>query len=381
MYRLRTISIKTQVRRLKLFTVLLDSVNQRGSQIGFLANKMINWSEAHHNDLESYPSPTGEIIKSKVSRPRRRTSGVAISAISTSFRNYLEAAQSFQLVDEQLGTISPSRIGSVLKALKKFSHARHSPNAYSLTDFEKAFYLYVILKVDADRFLSVVSMLRDMPDKSIHDYLGNFRSAYQERLAKKIKLVKGKEKEKTSDALLRVKNWRSARRYSEDIVPSRINWLIDLGLIDLNSYKARNTIKLNDIGYGVLRYFRIPLDKWYIDIDDEWISTKFASFASKAIAKTNSKTWHELNSTEQNELLEESLKKCYRFFRALTLPRLSIEQTFLFSTIWLLEMHNVVAEFTDIEEWIGFERTIGDMRYGIRKAAREYESYIIISNV
>lgn len=41
------------------------------------------------------------------------------------------------------------------------------------------------------------------------------------------------------DARQRVMEWRAPKRYSEDIVPTRLNWLIDLGLITIDKGGGR----------------------------------------------------------------------------------------------------------------------------------------------
>ena len=99
---LRTISVKTQVRRLRYFQVLMRILESKGYPKEVLARKVINWSEEYHYHFQKYDSPSGEIVPSKT------------GLVSQSFENYYVAAKNLGLLIEQHGFIIPTRIGEVL---------------------------------------------------------------------------------------------------------------------------------------------------------------------------------------------------------------------------------------------------------------------------
>lgn len=355
MYTLRSISVKTQVRRLKYLSIIVTFLNKKGTRRRFVYNRIIKWAKSNVDYFEKLPSSTGEIKESS-----RKT-------ISNSFKNYIEGGSTLEIFNEYYDLLIPSKIGLSLKAAKQIVKEKLENN-YKLENSEKLTLFYLLLKNDADRLLSVVSLIKQYPGSSLHFLQRKFKDTYKKRLQNKLAYLKDKERIKTFEALKRVENWRNEERYTEDIVPPRINWLLDLDLLDNNSFSA-NQIELNEKGKKI--FFELE------DINDDWLNSKYFICASTLINKTNTlKVWGNIKNKENYMI--GPLKYCLSNFKVMNLPRLSIEQSFLFISTYLMLVENIIAEFKDIEGYIGFEKQIGNNKIGIRKAARKYESYIAI---
>jgi hypothetical protein len=354
--------IKAQVRRLKYFSIFIDFLGTDGLQKQFLENKVLNWSNTSREDFQKLISPTGEISK-KNSKIK-----------SQSFQNYLEATRKLNLIEENSIYIQTTRTGQVLYTLKKFPGNSGTPiNAYQLNNLEKAFFLYNILLNDADIFITVLRMLYEAPGKPLYYYLKSYQKYFISRLKQKLNVLGPPDSDKVLDALNRVMGWRSPEKYCEDIVPPRLHWMIDLCFISDKKYE------LNPQGKAIYEHFPI-IEKDIRDIGAEWIENSLADLLSCFFIEHEIKMWSALGSAQKDEVITESLFYAIKYLSVLNIPRLSVPQTFLFTTLFLLYQKNVKIEFSDISNWIGFEKVINDKKIGLRMAARPEESYIRILN-
>jgi hypothetical protein len=368
MYKLRTLSIKTQVRRLKYFSIFIDFLRESGLQKKILERRMLDWSREKNSDFKKYISQSGEIVLKK---PKIK---------SHSFLNYLEAAVKLKLVYEETEYIKTTRIGKVLEAIRRICEPdKNIDNPHELGTSERLLFLYVILSYDADLFITIMYMLYESPAETLDFYLKSFQKNFLSRLKDKIKHVSPSESTKVNDALNRVNRWRNAIRYSEDIVPSRLNWLLDLGLLSEELYGKERKYQLNNLGkvlYESFPYISTQLK----DINDVWVNENFSNFLSLYYGDKKVKDWSQLGDDEKEKVMIEALFYARKHFSPLALPRLAVVQTFLFTSLFLLSQKQVKIEFDDIAEWIGFERIVNGRRIGLRMAARPEESYLLISN-
>lgn len=358
---LRAISIKTQARRLAIITEFINSMSKNGLPKEFLSNKMTTWSELNQSFFTSSPYNSGQLKKGIDTRS------------SNSFKNYLDAVFQLKLADEISNLISPSSYGKVLKSLLK--NVDHEP--YPLIDTEKIFYLFILLFIDADIILTTISIVRNFPEKNLSYYQDAFKINYSERLSKKVKESNGKDRALISEALTRVKNWQNPKRYSEDLVPPRLNWMIDLGIIDTQYYTQYGLFRLSDFGHHFINL--IPINNGYSDVSKEWLNRSFIS--SLVFHDDNKIRWNDLSESAKEHNLYELLNQTFKEFSTLGLKRIPLNSSLLYVTISLFIKNNIIADINNIELFIGFERKIKDSVFGIRESARSYESYMLLKNV
>ncbi|MCY1511902.1 hypothetical protein D9M68_463430 [compost metagenome] len=358
---LKTISVKTQVRRLKYFSKALNFIGKKGIPKSILETRLIKWSEENHDDFEAYLYSSGELTKKKINSP--------------SFLNYYEALIRIDLINEQSGLVLLSKTGAVFYEAFKLFDTSDNTNVYSLNSLESFFYLNCILSKDTDLLLTVISQLYNFKEMTIGYYQENFKSNYLERLINKKDLpFSYNEKVELSDVISRVSGWKSPKRYSEDIVPPRINWMADIGIVEL---KDTNVFTFTDVGSVIAN--ELLNDDHLFNDSDNWISNNFCSVFSKAFIKIPTRKWSHIEEIEREKLIGEGIDLSLRAFKVLGLSRLSVNQCFLFIQIYLLFKYKLIAEINDIGDWIGFEKFIGDKKIGLRKSARSYESYIIVA--
>lgn len=368
MNNLRTITVKTQVRRLKYFSSFVDILKGNGLPKQILSQKALRWSAENHEDLKKYFSPTGEIILKNG------------KVISRSFQNYLDAAVRFKILYEEGDYIKTTRLGKVLESIRPFSALNGLiPNVFQLTTIEQIFFLYLILYYDADLFLTLQEILLENPGKHLGFYIKNFQEYYLKRLKTKINFVSLVEKAKIAQSIQRVIKWRREKRCCEDIVPSRMNWLLDLNMLVEGLYIEERKYRLNVLGEKMYKSFT-NLNGNLKDIDDSWINKEMPQSLGLFFSHDNLTSWDRLSINDKENLLKEPLFYARENFSSLHLPRISLSQVLLFISLYLLSRHKVQVTFNDINEFIGFEKKIKDIKFGIRKAARPEESYLLITN-
>jgi hypothetical protein len=357
MQTLRAITIKTQARRLKYFSIFIDNIKKRGTRKATLYQEVLKWSQKSKDSFNSLVSSTGEIKKDENKK------------VSNSFINYINCGFTIEIIDSYFDLITTTRMGYAFKALRQINKDKCA-DTYLLTNTEKIFFFYVLIKNDADRLLTTSNMIKDLGSATMDTLQEKFKVYYEDHLNEKLNHSKDSEKTKVFEAFKRVKNWRSPKRYSEDIIPPRINWLLDLELLN-NKKFLTGRIELNKKGSRLFKSFT--------NIDDDWINKDFFKTASLLISDKNLKNWGSITDREKEALLDDPIKLSLNYFRVLNLPRLSLEQTFLFISIYILIRSNIIVEFSELEEFIGFKKRIGNKILGIRKAARKQESYLLIT--
>jgi len=357
---LRAITIKTQVRRLAIISSIINITSKNGLPKEILNNRMLNWAEKNQKYFSASPYNSGKLKKGIDTR------------ISNSFKNYLEACFQMKLIDDISNLVSPSKYGKVLKCLL----INIDQNPYPLSISEKIFYLYILLKHDADIILTIISMVIEFPERKLSFYLESFKNMYYERLSKKGEISTGKDKQHISDALTRIKNWHSPKRYSEDIVPPRLNWMIDLGIIDYCFYVKESLFRISDFGNQYVE--AIPTHEGFCDVSEEWFSKSFMS--SLGMLNSEILIWKNVNESTKEQVLHELLKNAITEFSTLGLPKIPLESSLLYIIISLFVNYNILAEANNIESFIGFEKKINGSVYGIRRSARTYESYISVKH-
>lgn len=333
-----------------------------------LARRVITWSEEYHPDFQKYISPSGEIVQSKK------------GLISQSFENYYVAAKNLGLLIEQHGFIIPTRIGEVLGKFNEIDpDLTCLANVYELTILEKFYFLYILLIKDFDILATLLEMLENGYSE-LPKFYEDYKAKYLKRLEGKMEYIHNKEKTQLFDAYQRVQGWKNPKRYSEDIIPSRLNWLIDLGLIDDSRFQREEKYFLNETGLrfwgDVPKYSPVA----FKDITDQWLKTAFWGFACSCFSVQN-QVWQILPPQEKKELISEAVTSFLFRFDTFGIPRLSVEQTCLFISLYCLSEKHIIVEADEIIEWIGFEKELHNVKIGYRGATRPGESYLILTNV
>lgn len=345
---------------------MCNALRKSGFPLDVLQRVSTEWAQSHIDDVRTYVSPSGEIRASTTDKP------------SQSFRFYYGALVRLGLAHEFSGLVTNSRMGAVLKHLP-VEGKKAASNPFFLSSGEKALFLFVLIERDADYLLTVLRQVAMAPGETLDHYQGEFQRAYISRLnARLSETHDSRYVGEIQDARQRAHDWRAPKRYSEDIVPTRINWLIDLQLVSVGSNRGRAATYNLTAGGTAFRHSLIA-GLEYDDVVDDWHQSAFVQTCTQAF-QIKARPWNSISEDDRVRYAIECLEACRKYFGSSLLPRLPADQTFLYSCLHLLLVRSVAVEVAELESWIGYERQLGAMRVGYRKSARVYESYVAISH-
>ena len=269
-----------------------------------------------------------------------------------------------------------TRVGSVLAALMKTYEQK--PNPFFLTPAEVIFYLYCLLKVDADTFLTLADNLATQ-----EDFLTYLQQIFQEtllrRLDTKLSSVQDEAvKMQLRDRRMKIKEWRHIERYVEHLVPPRLNWLLDLDLVDHRSFRQHH-FQFTEAGRLFLSSLPCLGKPSIHDINDQWLNLEYWQMAARSILKFKSLThWAEISKETQYSFMATLLTEAFYVFGYSLVPRISLTQIMLYLSTRLLLDYQTVASPTVLTEWFLSAPVLNGKRYEVRLSPRENESYLII---
>lgn len=364
---LRAISIKTQVRRLRYFFLCIDFLKKNGSPKIIFQKKFQKWAKENKNDFKNLYSATGEITEDK----RKLT--------SQSFKNYLEAFSKFGLSRELNDILVPTKICTTFKALNDLLTPQpvDHKNSYELSSYESVQAAFFILRQDGNIFITILKQIYDLSEPSkLIELKKSYKSYYIDHLNNILKATNQRNKDPIIEALKRVTSWRNEDRYLEDIIPSRLNWMLDIGIIDRKLFKEEGKYAFNDKG----KEFCESMELNYIfnhGFDQNYFNQQISSF-SKLLNEVTFTEWKDLDDYHRHQIFKESIYFVIDRFSSLKLPRFSIEQSFLFISLYNLLEKKILIEFNELESFLTNGVEIENRVFSIRKSARASESYISV---
>ncbi len=353
----------TKTRRIAYFTAILLTLRQSGLSEQVLLNKVIAWSQIHRVDLYNYYVRTGEITSTK-----QNSAGM----------HYLEAAANLKLIVSLAGVYRTSRVGSVLVALLETYQL--NPNPFFLTSVEKLFYIYCLLKADADILLTIVDCILERGGGSLINLQRTFQSSFLERIDKKTFVTQDEGVRYTlRDRKTKVKeDWKKPERYAEHIVPPRLNWLLDLGFLKEALFRQHH-FELTEEGQQFFSALPCLGECSLHDITDQWLDLEYWQIVAQRLLEIESLVqWAKIDSETQYSFMTTLLTEAFHVFRYSLVPRISLIQIMLYLSIRLLLDHHIIAGPAVLTEWFLPIRFMDGRRYEVRLSPRENESYLII---
>ncbi len=172
--------------------------------------------------------------------------------------------------------------------------------------------------------------------------------------------------------------WKNAKSYAKHIIPPRLEWLKDLGVLTQTKEKSRYQLT----GLGGKFYTSLPMlpDSKKRDVNEKWFKENaMASFAPLVLSKRPLMFWHELDSEQQHNFLTPALKKAFRLLDLEAIRRISLYPSLLFMSISLANENNVIAEFQELEDRLKQGITIGNKIFSARPSVRLNEGYITLN--
>lgn len=356
----RAIDVNTQVRRLAYETAAVRLLDNLATNEELLLLRLVEWSRTNSSNLEQYISKAGRITETKSSGKR-----------------YIDFAYRLSLLTKVLGACHITRFGRLLSYITR-ERTNSSSNPFTLTDQERLFYLFLLIYRDADYFLTVMDLVKSEEGQPIGKLQRLFQSAYVQRLSQRIE---GATDVHAQRALVERRNkvqttWKKPETYAEHIVPPRLNWMLDLQILDAASL-ARNSCALTNQGKDLVA--TLPNGKSRVgalDAPVEWLEDSFFTASASTLLDRPLTVGSDVAGTEMANTVEKVLEDTYVWFAGRDQRVAPLDVCLLAVTIRLAAESHTAINFIDLVSLLGDRGINGRLGFEAKVLPRHNESFL-----
>lgn len=353
----------TQVRFLSILSQILKIVGNRSIPLSILKETLKEWSIKQEHESEFYRNHNGILTNNGIE--------------TTAFQYYIELLINFGFLTRITEVVRASKFGTLFNTFDKTLDTKSQ-----LGDVEKLFYLFFILYKDADNIILILQKIIDNNGAATNKEL---RESYENYLKHrlKVKSVNAKPYSQISIAekLRKVEYiWQNAEQYSKHIIPPRIEWLIDIGLISEKITKGKKSFALTDLSQNFYNSIDYIDESNIKDITDSWLLNNFIyQFNSIVVNETEAKDFDALDENSKANYLNEILPISYKALDSDGLRRISTLPFYLFMMITSIVRFRIIISFESLKEILIQSYSTKDFIFAFRDASRINESYLTVS--
>ena len=225
-------------------------------------------------------------------------------------------------------------------------------------------------------------MVQLLPEKLDHKNLQkNFQRAFLDRLKAKISTSSQEHiTRRLHDRQVKVMTeWKKPESYAAYIVPPRLHWLLDLGLLDSTKEKNSFVYQLTEVGQNLIKTFPKVRNSNIPDVTDSWFNTQFFSEVSRLIiSETNFQQWQNVDDKTRQEACAKYLPTAFdKFRRTSSIPKISLTQGMIYLCIRFVTELHLLTNVQELTQWLQKPRILENYKYEARTSARENESYFV----
>lgn len=327
--RFQIVSLNTEVRRLGYFKVIAELAERRGKLPVRVAPRLLEEAAIQYDiPLLSHINTKGRISSSRT---------------SSSATHYLDAARQIGVIRTMAGAIQLTKSAKVYMSLRGQAKAHKEPpeqlqNGFAFDSLDRLFFLDSILRHDYEAFSVLMDLICAEGVQSATDV----RSLYQLRLLqtlrdamKEVSAKYTKQYREASLVVSRIEKWKKPEVYTEHVVMPRLNWLTDLGLVDLD---ASNGVKPTAAGSALYEH----MNQWN-DIDMRRVTDaapfldEFITYVVGTIYSSSKKPLPLVSRSEHISLFEQYLTDSFQHFKTLAPNRVTASQAMQYAQFkaWL----------------------------------------------
>jgi len=261
-------------------------------------------------------------------RVRRRTAELVTGEINKedAFRRYLRTAIELGLMKEVSGRLYNTKRGEILSALSNNS------NPFKLNLAQSHLLLMIFLEKDYDYISSVVRCS-----------IKNGKNEYKNFFDSVVKIWKEKRERlnlKNANAYDALKTaidtkWKNQRSYYREVIrASRLEWLLDLKVIEYWNIKTNRVI------------FRENIENL---LGKEIFSYSFVTYM-QSLVKGSITYWKEIPLQKRNKLVERIMKRSFSLFKTSdTIPKISANQLLEYGLSILAES-GIICKIDELDD-------------------------------
>jgi len=349
-------STNTQTRRLGYVVQICKLLADNYAPVTVLQKRIEGWAEDNNSALENHVSDKGRLSRSSRSYGSRR---------------YIQLAQDLNLITNVSGYLRPTITGHVLLELDDESH---EDNPFKLGHGTALLLFYQLLLLDADYLLPTLQLTR------FHHRQDQLLETYRDMLSNRFGIMETQVRSlllrsEVHERLQAIAQWTKPLKYLEHIVLPRLHWLLDLELLDWNSFQALREFEPSSSGVYFLD--QVPVTEGHLFIDRMWCQDALFSVWAQGFGFDYT-LWHSLSEDSQALLIEEYVDVGFRLFHTEIHYRISAYQLVLFIILKLLFERKVLAGFEDIKKALNKFSKSGHIRWSFFWSAIDDDGYLIL---
>jgi hypothetical protein len=349
-------STNTQTRRLGYVVQICKMLASNPAPMAVLQKRIEDWAEEHNSALRHYISDKGRLSSS----PR-----------SYGSKRYVQLAEGLGLITEVLGYLRPTITGQVLLEL---SDESREDNPFQLGPRTALLLFYQLLLLDADYLLPTLQLTQHCHKQD--QLLENYQDTLSSRLkTMEIEVKTSLLRSEVYARLQAITRWTMPITYSEHIALPRLHWLIDLKLLDWNSFEALRMFEPSTAGASLIN--QSPALDGHIFINRNWCQNIFFSVWAQAFSFEHT-SWHSLSENSQALLIGEYVELGFQLFSTELHHRISAYQLVLFIILKLLFEEKTLAGFEDIKQALNKFSKSGNIRWNFLWSAIDDDGHLIL---
>jgi hypothetical protein len=349
-------STNTQTRRLGYIIQICKLLADNHAPMNVLQKRIEDWAEENNFALEHHVSDKGRLGRSLRSYGAKR---------------YIRLAQDLHLIVDISGLFRPTITGLVLIELGSESH---KSNPFKIGPRTNLLLLYQLLLLDADYLLPVFQLTQ------LYHKQSKILEMSQGRLIHRFELMERKVHSPLLRSQIRERKkaiiqWTKPVTYMEHLVLPRLHWLLDLELLDWNSFEALREFEPSTAGAHIID--QLPFLDEHSFVNRGWCQNTLFSAWAQGFGFEHT-LWHSLSEDSQALLVEEYVEIGFQLFRTSVRYRISAYQLALFIILELLFARQISAGFEDVKQALSDFSKSGHIRWDFFWSPMDDDGYLIL---
>ena len=349
-------STNTQTRRLGYVVQICKLLADSHAPMTVLQKRLEDWSEKNNLALKDHVSSKGRLSRS----PR-----------SYGSKRYIQLARDLHLITDVSGLLRPTITGRVLLEIDDESQKN---NPFKLGSRTALLLFYQLLLLDADYLLPIFRSTRFYHKQS------QLLEGSQEQTIRRFEIMEARiqspllraEVYERRQAVIR---WTKPMSYLEHLVLPRLHWLLDLELLDWNSFEALREFEPSTAGAYIIDQFPNLYEHSFVN--RSWCQNTLFSAWAQGLGFEHT-PWHSLSEDSQALLVEEYVEIGFRLFHTAVHYRISAYQLTLFIILKLLFERQILAGFEDIKQALSEFSKSGHIRWDFFWSTMDDDGYLIL---
>jgi len=337
---LSTLTLQTKVRRLAYLKMILNLFNESNYCPDSILNRKIELEAKKYNqDLLKHINTKGII---------------EITKTGNSSKPYIEAMLSLKLLYAQNNKYQLSKYGKAFNVLNTKLNI-FTKNYFVLSKYEQAFFLFFILENDNLYLWALIDIIYIQNNKTT---IKNIKEVFQNYIIDQLQFtikyssISNTDKAKITSQIKRIKSWKKPQIYLEHIIEPRINWLLDLDIIDKDEFLQSN-ITLSQEGLtffsGLNSSFDIFQEKY--TLVNQFVCMDYFSLINEMYSI------EAVNLDELNiNLIEKYIDESFNLFKTMAPNRVTASQAIIYTCFMVLFKEQKIVNFCTIKNYLSSKK-------------------------